>query len=290
MARHPRHRAYRHLASHTHPLNHIKPFAHWKRKQPKQQALRSPMSGPLARGGSPPCPTDYCGLLHMLCSYMKLLMVLFSADCDHLAQVSSIYFCVKERVGMFQLVTKEQVAHLLWAILIDARTYLSTPHDQMGNPQPPASRLDWLVSAMRGGALPATMGTPLLSMFGSTREQGARNPLLPGSQNGTREEGPQPGPHTNLQVNSRIAEATAGAHHCVATVSLRLVAAAAAAPKPQLSAMSLCRGGCFDYLFFGKCSAARCTYKHDGQVGDSKIDAVISKMQPTLAQFVSASS
>jgi hypothetical protein len=224
----------------------------------------------------------------MICSYMKLMMVLFGADCDRLAQVSAIYFCVKERVAMFQLVTKEQVTHLLWAILIDARTYFSTPHDQMGNP--PASRLDWLVSAMRGGALPATMGTPLLSMFGGTKEQGPRNPLLPGSQSGTREEGRQPGPHTNPQVNSRIADATAGAHCCAATVNFRLVAAAAAAPKPQLSSMSLCRGGCFDYLFFGKCSATRCTYEHDGQVGDSKIDAVISKMRPALAQLVSANS
>ena len=238
-----------------------------------------------SRTGPPPCPTDYYGLLQLLCSYIKLLMMLFGANCDHLIQVSAIYFLVKERVAMFQLMTKEQVAHLLWAVFIDARTYFSSAHDQMGNP--PVSRLDWLVSAMRGGSLPSTMGTPLLSMFGNTRD-GPRNPLLgTGTQNGSRSEAGGP-PYTNSQVHAKIAEATAEAMRCSSTVNFRAVSATAAAPKPQLGSLSLFRGGCFDYLFFGKCTAARCTYKHDGQITEAKIDGVISKMRPALAQFVTA--
>jgi hypothetical protein len=241
-----------------------------------------------ARTGPPPCPTDYYGLLQLMCSYMKLLMMLFGANCDHLIQVSTIYFLIKERVSMFQLMSKEQVAHLLWSVFIDARTYFSTPHDLMGNP--PASRLDWLVSAMRGGALPPTMGTPLLSMFGNSRD-GPRNPLL-GAGAGTQNGGTQNGgpPYTNSQVNAKIAEATVEAMRCASTVNFRTVSATAAAPKPQLGSLSLSRGGCFDFLFFGKCTAARCTYKHDGQINEAKIDGVISKMRPALAQFVSANS
>jgi hypothetical protein len=238
-----------------------------------------------SRTGPPPCPTDYYGFLQSICSYLKLLMMLFGANCDHLIQVSAIYFLVKERVAMFQLMTKEQVAHLMWSIFIDARTYFSTTHDQMGNP--PVSRLEWLVGAMRGGALPPTMGTPLLSMFGNTRD-GPRNPLLgTGTQNGSRSGTGGP-PYTNSQVNAQIAEATGEARRCSSLVNFRTVSAAAAPPKPQLGGLSLSRGGCFDYLFFGKCSAARCTYKHDGQVDEAKVDRVISKMRPALAQFVAA--
>jgi hypothetical protein len=59
-------------------------------------------------------------------------------------------------------------------------------------------------------------------------------------------------------------------------------------PRPQLSNMELYRGGCFDYLFFGKCNASRCTYKNDGQVSEAKVYGVIAKMRLALAQFVSA--
>jgi hypothetical protein len=55
-----------------------------------------------------------------MCAYIKLLMMLFGARCNHLAQVSTIYFIVKDRVAMFQLMTKEQVAHIVWSIFIDA--------------------------------------------------------------------------------------------------------------------------------------------------------------------------
>jgi hypothetical protein len=73
----------------------------WNRSIPQKSALR-------------------CGLLQMMCAYIKLLMMLFGARCNHLAQVSTVYFIVKKRVAMFQLMTKEQVAHLLWSIFIDA--------------------------------------------------------------------------------------------------------------------------------------------------------------------------
>ena len=50
--------------------------------------------------------------------------------------------------------------------------------------------------------------------------------------------------------------------------------------------MQLKRAGCFDYLFFGKCSNERCSFRHDGEVDESKIDGAIEKMRPGLAKFV----
>lgn len=41
-------------------------------------------------------------------------------------------------------------------------------------------------------------------------------------------------------------------------------------------------------LTVGKCDASQCTYKNIIQVTESKIDGVITKMRPALAQFVLA--
>jgi hypothetical protein len=64
--------------------------------------------------------------------------------------------------------------------------------------------------------------------------------------------------------------------------------ATAPQPKPQITLMhQLNQDGCFDYLFFGKCSNPRCSFKHDGKVDESnKIDGAIEKMHPGLAEFI----
>ena len=50
--------------------------------------------------------------------------------------------------------------------------------------------------------------------------------------------------------------------------------------------MQLNRAGCFDHSFFGNCSNARCSFKHDGEVDEAKIDGAIDEMRPGLAKFV----
>jgi hypothetical protein len=239
-----------------------------------------------ARTGPPPCPTDYYTFLQMLCAYIKLLMMLFGSHCEHLAQVLQIYSIFQRRVGMFQSVTREQVGHLLWAVFIDARTYFSTHHDTMGNP--PVSHLALMVSALQGGSLPGALGTPLSSMFRGTSDPPQARL---GGQRDSRgnEESANGPPYVNNQVNAKIAEATANAIRCAPTVNFRKVLAVAASPKPQLSSLQLHRGGCFDYLFFGKCNSPRCTFQHTGEVMETKIDGVIAKMRAPLAKFVSES-
>jgi hypothetical protein len=240
-----------------------------------------------ARTGPPPCPTDYYTFLQMMCAYIKLLMMLFGSHCEHLAQVLQIYSIFQRRVGMFQAVTREQVGHLLWAVFIDARTYFSAHHDTMGNP--PVSHLAWMVSALQGGSLPGALGTPLTSMFRGNTEP-PNQARLGGQRDGGRGEDPSSGPpYVNSQVNSKIAEATANAIRCSPTVNFRKVLAVAASPKPQLSSLQLHRGGCFDYLFFGKCNSPRCTFQHTGELLEAKVDGVIAKMRAPLAKFVAES-
>jgi hypothetical protein len=187
------------------------------------------------------------------------------------------------------LVSKVQVAHILWSIFIDVRAYFSTPHDMMGNP--PESKLKYVVGLMEAGSLPMPMGTPLLSMFGEG--EGSANPLL--TPHGVQTRGTTPAskaagpPWINTEgVDAKIAAVTTDAQRVNAKVNFRLVATAATPPRPQLSTMQLCRGGCFDYHFFGRCDTKTCTYKHSGRVNEAKVENVVLKMKPALAQFVAA--
>ena len=82
-------------------------------------------------------------------------------------------------MATFQLMNKTQVAHLLWAIFVDARAYFNTPHNIMENP--PVSSLEWLIGAMKGGSLPSALSTPLNTFFEST--DGTGNPYQ--LENGT---------------------------------------------------------------------------------------------------------
>ena len=66
--------------------------------------------------------------------------------------------------------------------------------------------------------------------------------------------------------------------------------ASAPQPKPRITIMSLKRAECFDYLFFGKCSNDRCSFKHDSEINEAKIDGAIEKMRPGLTKFVGLNS
>jgi hypothetical protein len=245
-----------------------------------------------ARTGPPACPNGYYSFLQMLGAYIKLLIMMFGAHCGHLAHVLRIHQIFHSGAAMYQRVSSVQVAHVLWSVFIDARTYFSTPHDIMGNP--PESRLKYIVGLMEAGSLPTPMGTPLLSMFGNG--DGPPNPLTTGGQTGAQQGGGTQTPANsgppwmNHEVDPKIAAATAEAHRCSPTVNFRMVAMATSPPRPQLSTMQLCRGGCFDYHFFGRCDAKNCSWKHNGRVNDTKVEAVLVKMKPALAQFVSANS
>ena len=69
----------------------------------------------------PTCPDGYYSLLQiMMCLYIRLLMMMFVSACEHMTSVTTIHFLIQEPMATFQLMNKTQVAHLLWAIFMDA--------------------------------------------------------------------------------------------------------------------------------------------------------------------------
>jgi hypothetical protein len=244
-----------------------------------------------SRTGPPACPSGYYSFLQMLGAYIKLLIMLFGAQCSHLAHVMRIHNIFHAGAAMYQRVSSVQVAHILWSVFIDARSYFSTPHDISGNP--PDSRLKYIVGLMEAGSLPTPMGTPLLSMFGDGG--GPPNPMVSDHQSGAPQGGggssaASKAPWINENVDPRITAATAEAFKCSSTVNFRVVSLATKPPRPQIVTLQLCRGGCFDYHFFGRCENRKCSFKHSGAVNEARVDPVIKKMQPALSQFVSSNS
>jgi hypothetical protein len=181
---------------------------------------------------------------------------------------------------------RNNVAHLLCAMLTDARSCFNMTHKIVGNP--PVSSLDWLVRAMmRSGALPATLGAPLQSFFGRGSGASEGGQATTGNR---REEEPrcwQGPPPPNTNVRAKIEAATSAARRCIPAADYyRMVMTVAPLPKPRIITMQLKQAGCVDHLFFGKCATSGCSFKHDGEVDESKIDGAIKKMRAGLAKFV----
>jgi hypothetical protein len=209
-------------------------------------------------------------------------MMMFGRSCERIVNVTAICHLVKEKMATFERVDRNQVAHLLWAIFADARACFNAPHDIVGNP--PLSSLDWLIGAMKGGTLPATLGTPLQSIFGRV------NDAVGGSASQEEEprcrRGPQP---INANLRSRIEAVTAAARRCNPTVSLQVGDVRCAATQSEdchhaTQARQLLRPPVLRKMLILELRL------HNSEVDESKIEGVTNKMRLGLDKFVEVNS
>jgi hypothetical protein len=214
----------------------------------------------------------------MLCACVKLLMMMFGSACEHMAHLTTISLLVKDKMAIFEGMDRNHVAHLLWAMFVDACLCFSTPHDVMG--KPPVSLLDRLIGAMKGGTLPLTLGTPLQSLFG----RGSGNQIEGGQDRSQQEEEPggpgirkdrPTGP--NINPHARIEAVATAARRCKPGANCCLVMATTPLPRPWITLLQLNRARCFNCLFFGECTNPQCSFKHDGKVDKSNVDGAIAK-------------
>jgi hypothetical protein len=74
-----------------------------------------------SRTKPPPCPTDCCGMLKMICACVKLLMILSGDGCEHLMNVTAMPCLVLDRHTVCQSISRNKVAHLLCVAQKDAK-------------------------------------------------------------------------------------------------------------------------------------------------------------------------
>ena len=83
-------------------------------------------------------PHNYQGLLQMLKAYVTLLMVLCGNRCLHLAEVKEMHWILQEHIDMFEYISWEDIAQLLWSVFLD---WVFFTQDLTPTGEPPKSSL-----------------------------------------------------------------------------------------------------------------------------------------------------
>ncbi len=91
------------------------------------------------------CPASYHGMLILLKRYIRLLTVLFGADCSHLTEVQGVYQVLAEKIAVYETMSAELIAETLWQVFVDVRECFS----HLG-PGLPESQLYALQHDLRG--------------------------------------------------------------------------------------------------------------------------------------------
>ena len=83
-----------------------------------------------ARKGPPPIPTSYDAGMRLLRQYRIFLQELFGKKCEHLTEVHLIYLSLRSLQNRsLEKMGKKDWAHIIWAIVVDARQYFGTYTD-----------------------------------------------------------------------------------------------------------------------------------------------------------------
>ncbi len=91
------------------------------------------------------CPSFYHGVLDLLKRYICLLTVLYGAGCSHLTEVQGVYQVLAEKIAVYETMSAELIAKMLWRVFVDVRECFS----HLG-PGLPESQLYLLRHDLRG--------------------------------------------------------------------------------------------------------------------------------------------
>jgi hypothetical protein len=100
----------------------------------RRQECMSIIYGDLANFESSPdpLPKDFVGLLHLIRSYMALLVVVVGKKCQHYLQVKQIGLELSKNVSAFESLTAQNVATRVWQIFFDSRRFFSEAINDTG--------------------------------------------------------------------------------------------------------------------------------------------------------------
>ena len=224
------------------------------------------------------CPASYHGMLNLLKRYIRLLTVLFGAGCSHLTEVQGVYQVLAEKIAVYETMSAELIAETLWRVFVDARECFS----HLG-PGLPESQLYSLRHDLRGCSLRVSINCPVaqllnLSSVAVVSQAGS------GSALGTRVGygGNSIGSATTLSTLTgsvpREPAPLVGGKRTNPTPIPEVVAIMQGlrAKRPGVDMNALMRseklgiaevgiggrGACLDFMYFGECARAGCTYDH----------------------------
>jgi hypothetical protein len=121
-------------------------------------------------------PSEYHGMINLLKWYVKLLQRVVGPRCGHSKLVLQITAKFNAWQHIFEALTAQQIASLLWQIFMDARRLFSTGINGLDNL--PQTLLQTIYNEVAAGIVQVHLNTPYTHLLGKDAEEVL---LLPGS-------------------------------------------------------------------------------------------------------------
>ena len=224
------------------------------------------------------CPGSYFAMLTLLRRYIRLLTVLFGAGCSHLTEVQGIYQVLAEKVAVYETMSAELIAEILWRVFVDARECFS----HLG-PGLPESQLYSLRHDVRGCSLRVSINCPVALLLNSpsaavVSQAGNGNALGGRSGYGGVSIGSATTMSTLTSSAPREPVPLIGGKRTNPTPIPEVVAIMQGlrAKRPGVDMNAVMRsekltiaeigiggkGACLDFMYFGECTRSGCSYEH----------------------------
>jgi hypothetical protein len=204
-----------------------------------------------------PIPTEYHGTINLLRRYLEFLRRVVGERCEHHVEVRRITAELNSRQYLFETLSARQIASLLWQIFMNARRFFSTGIDIGGNL--PQSLLRTTYNEVASGIVQAHLNVPYSQLMGQDSGESSYEPETAESTPGASPRGET---RTFPHVPASIKAILRGARSKYPTVTIANLMAAHVPPLQYAQVKLGPSGSCLDYLCFGACKNASCTYKH----------------------------
>ena len=224
------------------------------------------------------CPGSYHGMTNLLRRYIRLLTVLFGAGCSHLTEVQGVYQVLAEKIAVYETMSAELIAETLWRVFVDARECFS----HLG-PGLPESQLYSLRHDLRGCTLRVSINCPVaqllnlssaavVSQAGSGSALGVRtgyggssvsSATTLSTMTGSVPREPAPligGKRTNPTPIPEVVAIMQGLRAQRPGVDMNAVMRSEKLGIAEIGIGG--KGACLDFMYFGECARAGCSYDH----------------------------
>ena len=225
------------------------------------------------------CPTSYHGMRELLRRYIKLLDVLFLPTCPHAIEVHALFQLLGQMVAVYESLAPAMVVELLWQVFIDARACFTHP-----GPMPARSELALARHWVKTCSPKMSVNYPVARLLGG----GVASPSVVSNYQSMRGGSTAGSTISTLSVSRASTAATgtrsaSGQTHTNPAPIPEIIAIMGPyrEQKPGIGMRELMRvekqafaqmvlgprGTCMDFVYFGECANAACTYNHSTPPG-----------------------
>jgi hypothetical protein len=233
-------------------------------------------------------PTEYHGLINLLRRYVEFLKHVVGERCLHYIEVLRIAAELNTRQFIFETLDARQIASLLWQIFMDARRFFSAGTDVRGTL--PQSLLRTLYNEVAAGIVQTHLNVPYASLMGQGTGEASYSNEHEGGTGAAPPVREAREARSFRHVPPPIKAILQGARSKYPSLTIAELMAAHEPPLQYAQVKLGPSGSCLDFLCFGLCKNARCSYKHGATaaVPAARAAAIAPKLGAAYAAYDAA--